>query len=86
MGELSRARRDVAVASAEFERMFTPTWGAAVFVDAGDAWDEDFKAEIGVGIGLRWRSPVGPVRVDLGHGLENSDQAIRLHVSLGPDL
>ena len=86
LGDVVVGGRHLAVASAEFERMFTPTWGAAVFVDAGDAWDEDFKAEIGVGIGLRWRSPVGPVRVDLGHGLDNADQTIRLHVSLGPDL
>ena len=40
----------------------------------------------GVGVGFRWISPVGPVRVDLAHGLENDDRQVTLHVSAGPDL
>ncbi len=76
----------LAVASVEFEHMFTPVWGAAAFVDAGDAFDENFKVHYGIGAGLRWRSPVGPVRVDLAHGLEDPDQSVRLHISIGPDL
>jgi translocation and assembly module TamA len=78
--------KHLAVASAEFEHMFTPVWGAAVFVDAGDAFDDRFDARIGVGAGLRWRSPVGPVRVDIGHGIGDPDQPVRLHISIGPDL
>ena len=77
------------VVSAEVERMFNRTWGAAVFVDAGDAFD-DFNAydwEIGAGVGLRWRSPVGPVRLDLAHGFgEAAQQSVRLHLNIGPDL
>jgi len=76
----------VAVASVEFEHMFTPTWGAAAFVDAGNAFDEQFEAKVGVGLGLRWRSPVGPVRFDIARGLDEPDQNFRLHISLGPDL
>ncbi|MGH8500845.1 MAG: autotransporter assembly complex protein TamA, partial [Methylococcales bacterium] len=76
----------IAVASIEFEHMFTPSWGAAAFVDAGDAFDEQFKTNVGVGLGLRWRSPVGPIRFDLARGLNEPDQSIRLHISLGPDL
>jgi len=78
--------KNLATASVEFEHMFNPTWGGAAFVDAGDAFDEQFKANIGVGFGLRWRSPVGPIRIDLAHGLNEPDQNIRLHISLGPDL
>ncbi len=78
--------KNLATASFEFEHMFNPTWGGAAFVDAGDAFDEQFKANIGVGFGLRWRSPVGPIRIDLAHGLNEPDQNIRLHISLGPDL
>lgn len=77
------------VASAEYERMFNRTWGGAVFVDAGDAFDDggDFKAELGAGVGLRWRSPVGPVRLDLAHGFgADAQQSIRLHLNIGPDL
>lgn len=78
--------RHLAVASAEIEHMFTPVWGGALFVDAGDAWDERFEVEVGVGAGLRWRSPVGPVRVDLAHGLGDAQQTLRLHIVIGPDL
>lgn len=78
--------RYLAVASVEFERMFTPEWGAAVFVDAGDAFDEAFDAQVGIGAGLRWRSPIGPVRVDLAHGLGEDGDTLRLHVRIGPDL
>jgi len=78
--------KHIAVASVEFEHMFTPTWGAAAFVDAGDAFDEQFNANVGVGLGLRWRSPVGPIRIDIAHGLNEPDQNFRLHISLGPDL
>lgn len=78
--------KNLATASVEFEHMFNPTWGGAAFVDVGDAFDEQFQANIGVGFGLRWRSPVGPIRVDLAHGLNEPDQNISLHISLGPDL
>ena len=77
--------KHLAVASAEFEHMFTPVWGAAVFIDAGDAFDDRFDAHVGVGAGLRWRSPVGPVRVDIASDVSESDPGLRLHVSVGPD-
>ena len=77
------------VVSAEVERMFNRTWGVAAFVDAGDAFD-DFNAydwEIGAGVGLRWRSPVGPVRLDVAHGFgDAAQQSVRLHLNIGPDL
>ena len=78
--------RYLAVASVEFEHMFTPVWGGAVFVDAGDAFDDRFDAKVGFGAGLRWRSPIGPVRVDLAHGIGEEGEAVRLHVRIGPDL
>ncbi len=57
-------------------------WGA-VFIDAGRAaanWG-DIKPAIGVGAGLRYRSPVGPVKLDLAYGEE--DRRFRLHLSVG---
>jgi translocation and assembly module TamA len=69
--------------------MFNRTWGAAVFVDAGDAFDraEDLDMQLGAGVGLRWRSPVGPVRVDFAHGFGgDATQSVRLHLNIGPDL
>ena len=74
------------VASAEFEHMFTPVWGAAVFVDAGDAFDDNFDTHVGFGAGLRWRSPVGPVRIDIASDVSEDDPGLRLHISVGPDL
>jgi translocation and assembly module TamA len=74
--------------SVELERMFSARWGGALFVDAGDAFRrrDEFDARVGVGLGLRWRSPVGPVRVDVAHGIDNRDRSIRIHLSMGPDL
>ncbi|HEX7383751.1 MAG TPA: BamA/TamA family outer membrane protein, partial [Burkholderiaceae bacterium] len=78
--------RRLAVASIELERMFTPVWGAAAFIDAGDAFDTRFELHRGVGLGLRWRSPVGSVRVDVARGLDGPRGGLRLHLTIGPDL
>lgn len=58
-------------------------WYGAVFVDAGNAavsWS-DYSAAIGYGAGVRWRSPIGPLRVDLAYGQEV--KSVRLHISVG---
>ncbi|MGB0133978.1 autotransporter assembly complex protein TamA [Dokdonella sp.] len=76
------------VASAEYEYYFTEKWGGAVFVDFGDAFTgTDFNMNIGAGLGLRWRSPVGLVRADLGTPVNNEYQdGVQLHIIIGPDL
>jgi len=64
-----------------FERLPSVWW--AVFVDAGNAaesWKE-FKAVFGYGFGVRWRSPVGPLRADLAYG--EALHQVRFHVSVG---
>ena len=73
--------------SVELERMFNRRWGAAVFVDSGDAYDtrDTFRLRSGVGVGVRWRSPVGLVRVDVAHGLD-AERGLQLHINIGPDL
>lgn len=81
--------KHLVVGSVEYERMFSPQWGGAVFVDAGDAFDDASQSDwqVGIGAGLRWRSPVGPVRVDVAHGLgDDAQQSFRLHLTIGPDL
>lgn len=74
--------------SVEFERMFSEQWGGAVFVDAGDAFSDrdSFRVRTGVGAGVRWRSPVGLVRFDVAHGLDQADNAVQIHINIGPDL
>ncbi len=80
--------KNLLVASTEVEHYFTRTWGMATFVDAGNAFSgTDYKPEIGAGLGVRWLSPVGMIRVDLGVPVHNStDHGVELHVVIGPDL
>ncbi len=78
--------RNLAVFSVEGERRFTRTWGMAAFVDAGAAFDHSPQMHVGVGVGLRWRSPVGPVRIDIAHGLNHPASPVRLHLDIGTDL
>ena len=86
-GDYFTGAPNVVTASLEYERYFKGPWGAAVFVDTGSAF-EGRRPDLhtGVGIGLRWRSPVGPVRVDIAHGLKSPDSPITLHLNIGADL
>lgn len=79
---------NVITASMEVERYFTDSWGGAVFVDSGSAFDEGSDAEwrSGVGVGLRWRSPVGPLRIDVAKGLDDPDLSFQLYFNIGADL
>jgi translocation and assembly module TamA len=75
------------VGSAEYEHFFLEKWGAAVFVDAGDAFKSEFDANVGAGIGLRWKSPIGLVRVDVARPVVTElDDSWRVHLVIGPDL
>ncbi|HPA01072.1 MAG TPA: autotransporter assembly complex family protein [Chiayiivirga sp.] len=86
LNEVPTGGKNLLVGSAEYERRFTPVWGAAAFVDAGNAFNEiNEGASVGVGFGLRWRSPVGMVRVDLARGLDEG-AGVELHINIGPDL
>ena len=78
---------NVVTASVEYERYFRGPWGAAFFIDSGSAFDgrkPDLHA--GVGLGLRWRSPVGPVRIDIARGLKSPESPFTLHLNIGADL
>lgn len=57
-------------------------WGAA-FIDWGRATDEwrDLDPALGYGVGIRWRSPVGPLRFDVAYGEEL--RAWRTHLTVG---
>jgi translocation and assembly module TamA len=80
--------RNLLVASTEVEHYFTKNWGMAAFVDAGNAFSgTDYRPKIGAGLGVRWLSPVGMIRVDLGKPVHNPDRhGIELHIVIGPDL
>jgi translocation and assembly module TamA len=74
--------------SGEFEHYFLPRWGAAVFIDAGDAFNSDLNLNVGAGVGVRWKSPVGIVRVDIAAPVSTDldGRGLRLHIMIGPDL
>lgn len=73
-------------ASAEYEHYFLGNWGGAVFLDAGDAFTSKLDANVGAGFGVRWKSPVGLVRVDLARPVvSDSGHEWRLHIVIGPD-
>jgi translocation and assembly module TamA len=78
--------RNLLTGSIEIARPISPKYPAywwAAFIDAGDAADRwaDVKPAFGYGLGLRWRSPVGPLRVDVAYGQEV--RQVRLHLSVG---
>ncbi len=78
--------KHLAVASVEYEHRLYDSYALAVFVDGGNAFTNDFKMAGSVGIGFRWFSPIGPLRVDLGVPVTEADHDFRIHLSLGPDL
>lgn len=82
-GEAIVGARYLATASAEYQYWFRPPWGVAVFYDVGNAADKfgDLHPKSGYGIGARWRSPVGPINVDIAYG--HAVKKARLHFSLG---
>ncbi len=80
--------RYLAVGSVEWQRPIVykgqmTDWESTLFVDAGAVADKvgDLSPRVGVGAGVRWRSPVGPLQADLAYGVKT--QELRLHLRLG---
>ncbi|MGI9276838.1 MAG: autotransporter assembly complex protein TamA [Endozoicomonas sp.] len=89
-GKLTGARYMTA-ASAEYEYQFAKHWRTATFIDAGTATNEYFTKEqndwkTGVGVGLRWITPLGPLKVDLAFAVSEKNTPWRIHFSIGPDI
>ncbi|SES68894.1 autotransporter secretion outer membrane protein TamA [Nitrosomonas marina] len=74
--------RVLATGTAEYTHWFMRNWGAAAFVDAGSAADtiEDMDLFLGYGAGVRWRSPAGPLALDLARGHKTG--TFRVHFSM----
>ncbi len=73
-------------ASVEYDFSVRPSWKLAVFMDAGNSF-ADFNTVTlnkSAGLGLRWLSPIGPIRADIAKGLDGGN--FRLHITMGPDL
>lgn len=88
-GDVIGGRRLLA-AGLEYDRRILPQWALAVFYDAGNAFNvrEDYELKRGAGMGIRWLSPIGPVRLDIARALDAApdDQEWRVHIGMGPDL
>lgn len=79
--------RNLLVGSVEYDYRFLEKWALAAFYDVGNAFNGlSLNVRQGAGVGLRWISPVGPVRVDLAFALSKPGTPFRLHIYLGPDL
>ncbi len=74
------------VGSIEFEHRLTSKWSVAVFYDGGNAIDDiSEKLERGAGLGVRWQSPVGPVRFDMATDVSRGSHNWEPHINIGPD-
>ena len=80
--------RFLSVGSVEWQRPIIQegqpsSWEHTVFIDAGAVADnpKDLKPSVGVGTGLRWKSPIGPLQIDLAYGAKV--KRLRLHVNVG---
>jgi translocation and assembly module TamA len=80
--------QNLVVGSFEYNYLFQPKLRGAVFVDAGNAFDNHFKTpvKVGAGFGIRYASPIGPVRIDLAAGVSEKSPPIRLVFYIGAPL
>lgn len=77
----------LATASVEADYLVYGNFGMAVFFDAGNAADNpNMSLSKGAGLGFRYRSPVGMIRLDLAHPFDDPDSSFAFHISIGPDL
>ncbi|MDM8563643.1 BamA/TamA family outer membrane protein, partial [Candidatus Marithioploca araucensis] len=79
--------KNLLVGSLEYEHKILEKWSLAVFYDVGNAFN-DFTETLkhGTGVGVRWLSPVGLIRIDVATALSEEGTPLRLHITIGPDL
>lgn len=75
--------RYLVTGSVEAIQWLTKQWGAAIFVDFGNAANtlQDLKPVYGYGLGARWKSPIGAIGADIAYG--EATKEYRLHFNLG---
>ena len=77
------------VASVEWQRPIRGSngllteWENTFFIDAGGVADKlkEVRPSVGIGTGVRWKSPIGPLQIDLAYGVKA--RQFRLHTSVG---
>ncbi|MGY0633308.1 autotransporter assembly complex protein TamA [Luteimonas sp. A478] len=83
LGDYAVGAKHVFTGSAEYEHYFQSGFGFAVFADSGSAFNNSPDWHTGVGMGVRWASPVGPLRLDIARGLDDPDSPFTLHLDIG---
>ncbi len=77
----------LSVVSAEYEHYLFDDWGVAAFIDSGNAYNPgSIRLKTGVGVGVRWYSPIGPIRLDFALPLSESDSSFQIHFAAGARL
>ncbi|MBC0856261.1 autotransporter assembly complex family protein [Pantoea sp. BS_4] len=87
-GKLTGASK-MATGSLEYQYNVSGKWWGAVFVDAGEAVNDISQSDIktGAGIGVRWASPVGPIKFDIARPIgDREEHGLQFYVGLGPEL
>lgn len=86
-GKLKGASKLV-TGSIEYQYNVSGAWWSAVFVDSGQAVDKFSQTDLhtGAGIGLRWQSPVGPVKFDVAMPVDGSEKKVHFYIGLGAEL
>ena len=75
------------VGSLEYDHRIKGKWRVALFYDRGNAINAtNDPLEEGAGFGIRWQSPVGPIRFDFANAISRDDRPWRFHINIGPDL
>lgn len=79
----------LAIGSFEYQYNITGKWWSGIFVDSGEAINDikwsNFKT--GVGVGVRWQSPVGPIKLDIAVPIADEHKhGVQFYLGLGPEL
>lgn len=80
----------LSVASIEYDYEIAENWRVALFVDSGTATNSYKKGQVewqtGAGPGIRWVTPLGPLKLDFAFAISEPGSPWRIHFSMGPDL
>lgn len=87
-GKLTGAAK-LATGSLEYQYNVTGKWWGAVFMDGGEAVNDIKQSnwKTGAGVGVRWQSPVGPIKLDVAAPVGDKDKHdVQFYIGLGPEL
>jgi len=78
----------IITASVEAEYRFLDAWSGAAFVDIGNAFNDwnDPDLKRGIGVGIRWHSIAGEIRIDVAQAVDFNDKPWRWHLTIGTPL